>query len=480
VYHRGLATPQSKNLYLNATDAAGASNFWDNTAPTSSVFSLGSSDQVNGNGVTYIAYLFAHNAGGFGLAGTDSIISCGSYTGAYPSTIAVDLGWEPQWVLVKNATQASDFFIFDTIRGMSFASPDRSLATNVATAENATSGSAEFCDPTATGFTVDSGLTAANVSGNTHIYIAIRKGPMKIPTDATKVFRPFQLPLNSASTAIPINAGLTTDTVLGSHNTNNGGGFYFASRLTGPQRIDTSSTAAGASGAYYWDTNVGVKQAETNAQPIFYFLKRAPGFYDHLCYTGNGSGTQLLYHGLKAAPELAIIKRRDSTGEWLVTTLTNGSIVYSVGLNSNSASDASRFQGTAYSAAEYIGVRETTTLGNISGAKYNLHLFATLAGVSKVGSYTGTGTTKQIDCGFAAGARLVLIKRVDATGNWFLWDTARGIVSGNDTYLAINDNSAQVTSTDYIDPYSAGFEIDSSAPIGINANGGTYIFLAIA
>jgi hypothetical protein len=117
---------------------------------------------------------------------------------------------------------------------------------------------------------------------------------------------------------------------------------------------------------------------------------------------------------------------------------------------------------------------------NQSGDTYVSYLFATCAGVSKVGNYTGTGTTKQIDCGFAAGARFVLIKRTDSTGDWYVWDTARGIVSGNDPYLLLNSTAAEVTSTDYIDAYSAGFELSSTAPAALNASGGTYIFLAIA
>jgi hypothetical protein len=74
----------------------------------------------------------------------------------------------------------------------------------------------------------------------------------------------------------------------------------------------------------------------------------------------------------------------------------------------------------------------------------------------------------------------VLIKRTDSTGDWYIYDTARGIVSGNDSYLLLNSTAAEVTTTDYIDPYSAGFEISSTAPADINANGGNFIFLAIA
>jgi len=77
-------------------------------------------------------------------------------------------------------------------------------------------------------------------------------------------------------------------------------------------------------------------------------------------------------------------------------------------------------------------VQGAGTANNASGNTYIAYLFATLAGVSKVGSYTGTGTTLAIDCGFSAGARFVLIKRTDSTGDWYVWDTARGIVAGND------------------------------------------------
>jgi hypothetical protein len=115
-----------------------------------------------------------------------------------------------------------------------------------------------------------------------------------------------------------------------------------------------------------------------------------------------------------------------------------------------------------------------------AGSTYIAYLFATLAGVSKVGSYTGTAADLNVDCGFSAGARFILIKRTDDTGDWYVWDSARGIVAGNDPYLLLNSTAAEVTGTDYIDPLSSGFTVTSSAPAALNASGGTYIFLAIA
>jgi len=60
-----------------------------------------------------------------------------------------------------------------------------------------------------------------------------------------------------------------------------------------------------------------------------------------------------------------------------------------------------------------------------------------------------------------------------------MYDSARGIVSGNDPYLKLNGGQ-EVTSTDYIDPLNAGFTVTSSAPSGMNGDDGTFMFLAIA
>jgi hypothetical protein len=81
--------------------------------------------------------------------------------------------------------------------------------------------------------------------------------------------------------------------------------------------------------------------------------------------------------------------------------------------------------------------------GNVNGngETYISYLFATLAGVSKVGSYTGTAADLNVDCGFSAGARFILIKRTDSTGDWYVWDSARGIVVGNDPYILLNSTA---------------------------------------
>jgi hypothetical protein len=129
---------------------------------------------------------------------------------------------------------------------------------------------------------------------------------------------------------------------------------------------------------------------------------------------------------------------------------------------------------TIFKVSNGYGINNVSTLPHIA------YLFATVAGVSKVGSYTGTGADLNVDCGFSAGARFILIKRTDSTGDWYVYDSVRGIVAGNDPYLLLNSTAGEVTGTDYIDPLSSGFTVTSSAPAALNASGGTYIFLAIA
>ena len=117
---------------------------------------------------------------------------------------------------------------------------------------------------------------------------------------------------------------------------------------------------------------------------------------------------------------------------------------------------------------------------NYTGEPLVAYLFATCPGVSKVGSYTGNGTTQTIDCGFTGGARFVLIKRTDATGGWYTYDTARGMTTLTDPYLLWNDTAAEVATLGSVTTVSTGFALNSAILADINVSGGSYIFLAVA
>jgi len=173
------------------------------------------------------------------------------------------------------------------------------------------------------------------------------------------------------------------------------------------------------------------------------------------------------------------VKQRSATNAWQVYSSALANTEYLV-LNTTAAKapGATRWNSTTPTSTVFsIG---TASEVNTSTATYVAYLFATCAGVSKVGSYTGTGALQTVNCGFTGGARFVLIKRTDSTGDWYVYDSARGISSGNDPYLFLNSTAAEVTGTNYVDTTSVGFQVTAAAPAGLNANGGTYIFLAIA
>ena len=116
-------------------------------------------------------------------------------------------------------------------------------------------------------------------------------------------------------------------------------------------------------------------------------------------------------------------------------------------------------------------------------------LFATAAGVSKVGSYTGNAASDRvIDCGFTNGAKFVLIKDVDQNGtNWQIFDTTRGLTSTKAELLRLNTTAAQIPngspSQDYhnlIEPNSSGFKLNNTSALQVNANSVNYIFYAIS
>jgi hypothetical protein len=226
-----------------------------------------------------------------------------------------------------------------------------------------------------------------------------------------------------------------------------------------------------------WNTTLRQGTGLSGASVSYQFFRRAPGFFDVVCYTGDGVNGRSVNHNLTVQPELLIIKSRDLTNNWQVFRYTDLTTRIALSLNLTNAATGPLTNLQVSSTA--FTVASASTL-NGSGNTYVAYLFASCPGVSKVGSYTGTGATQTINCGFAAGARFVLIKRTDSTGDWYVWDSARGIVAGNDSYLLLNSTAAEVTNTDWVDTAASGFELSNAGGNLVNINGASYIFLSVS
>jgi hypothetical protein len=390
---------------------------------------------------------------------------------------SVNLGYEPQWVLMKS-TGSGRWSLFDNMRGVTASSgytSSKRLQPQELDAEN------QFDSPyglgvNATGFTGN----LATFS-NDFIYIAIRRGPMKVPTVGTSVFTPvkaYNATGTKNTTNFPVDLQIAKNFADGGQNNVNDRlrGVSSISTETNPSGpvlyTDATSAEVSAYRTFQWD-NTGYKTPAqySNYDFIYWNFRRAPSFFDEVCTTGNGSyGYQS--HNLTVQPELYIQKRRNGTRAWVVATSAAGGKAGT--LNTADALSTDTFISLYTTATQFIPYWDS------SGETYVNYFFATCAGVSKVGSYTGTGALQTINCGFTSGARFVLIKRTDSTGDWWTYDSARGITSGNDPYLYLNSTAAEVTGTNYVDTDSTGFKVTAAAPAGLNASGGTYIFLAIA
>lgn len=473
VYHRGLANTEYLELNTTAAKATGAGR-WNSTTPTATEFYVGTDGSVNNNNASYIAYLFAHDAGGFGGSNADNVISCGSFTTDSGGPASVTLGYEPQFLMMKASSTTGNWFQLDTMRGMHLGANDAFLNANTTAAETTALDSS--VNPTATGF-VASGLSASA----TYIYIAVRRGPMRTPTSGSSVFTPHKATgsfLGTIPSGFPADLGLDAQTI-DVHNTG------VRTRLIGGPLLLADSTNAESTPGYYAFDGEGGQPRVTSAypgNPIYWTFRRAPGFLDVICWTGDGSAGRVLNHNLGATPELIITKRRNTAGfNW--STQAPGTLGFTSNLSLNLA-DADAGLGDTYifsaGSATTLTTGSSATYINVSSATYVAYLFGSVSGVSKVGTYTGNGSSQTINCGFTTGARFVLIKRTSNSGNWIVWDSARGIVSGNDPHLSWNLINVEVTTNDSIDPDNSGFIVNQVAATNINVSSATYIYLAIA
>jgi hypothetical protein len=481
-------------LYMNLTNATAEAPIPQTSAASSTNLNVGyisTKAGVNTNGATYVAYLFAHNAGGFGLTGTDNVISCGSFTTDASGLATVSLGYEPQWVLIKRSSGIGGWNLLDTMRGMAATPGTSNTAALFANLSDAEIAGFNNVFPTSTGLYVG-GLSTSS----TYIYIAIRRGPMKVPTDATTVFKSIARTGTNANATIS-GVGFSPDLTLGMTSSgSNQSGFVDRLRGINPTAF-LQSTTTGPEYSLSTATNLGVTSltmdgVTVDADQTFgyvnfstrsystHFFKRAPGFFYEICYTGTGSATTFA-HNLSVKPELIIQRSRNNADAWYVFAAQNGFGT----LNNTSA-----WGGTGNgSGTNTIWQATSTTIAlnstlapsfATSGWTYVVYMFATLSGVSKVGTYTGNGTTQTINCGFAAGARFVLIKRTDSTGDWYVYDTARGMTTLTDPYLLLNSTAAETATLGSVTTVTTGFAVNAAILAAINTNAASYIFLAIA
>jgi hypothetical protein len=491
VWHKGNGVNSSfTGVELNSTVFAaafyvGAGAMTDTTFEVGNIAdSAGNFPNVTGN--TYTAYLFASNAGGFGATGTDNIITCNVFSATAAGS--VNLGYEPQWILLKQRNAAGDWRVFDSSRGFQVVSPR-------ATGQNTYSLNGTGAEVnTFTGITPTStGFDYAALTG-VWAYIAVRKGPMKAPTSGTQVFSP--IAANNATGTINT-TGFSFDMQIQRRRTASGASVtdrlrtaptLAATPSNNGQYLLTAATVTESAGtltlARAWtSTSFQTPSNNTGVSSIYWNFKRAPKFFDIVCYQGDGVDGRTVNHNLTVAPEFLMVKSRNVANNWTGNYWPLGVNRYIYLNSANGASGlsgANRWASTAPTATDFtLGTNAET---NGAGTNFVAYLFASCPGVSKLDAYTGTGSVITVNCGFTGGARFVMIKRTDigsTTGSWYVWDTARGMVAGTNPSIQLNLSVAE-TNVNSVYTVATGFQIQASPTVDINTVDATYFYLAIA
>jgi hypothetical protein len=168
IYHHKVSSdPETDYLVLNNNNAnADSAGYWNDTAPTSSVFSLGSAGEVNTNSSTNIAYCFTEIKG---------YSKFGSYTGnGNADGTFVYTGFKPAWVLIKQSSASGEEWQLLDNKRNTFNPTNTALFPSSDVAENSGNDRSDFLS---NGFKCRSTSAGVNASGATYIYIAFAESP---------------------------------------------------------------------------------------------------------------------------------------------------------------------------------------------------------------------------------------------------------------------------------------------------------------
>ena len=433
----------------------------------------------------------------FGENEDQNVIKTGSYVGTGSAGIEVNIGWEPQLIIVKSTADGENWEIYDSMRGISDGAADKRLRLNSYDAEDDNPG---FFSLRPNGFIVDGTSGSVNTDGDTYIYIAIRRpdGYVGKPADAgTDVFNTVDGDTDGVSPFFK-NIGFPVDLALFKRKNDSSHNWGTSPRLTQGYYLSVNQTRTENSNVHQVFDYMSAWNSGTDTQGGYfsYAWKRHAGF-DVVTWEGDDTNA-FRRHNLGKTPEMIWYKNRDAARSWRVyhKGLNGGTNPedYVVSINSSSAegSNTSYMNGTAPTSTHFVAGLDGDT--NVTGDSYIALLFASVEGISKVGSYTGATVTGTHSSGFEGYGptiqlgftpRFVMIKRVDSSGDWIVVDTVRGQSSnagsqgpGNDKILKINSSDAQFDD-DLTAFWSTSFSVISQ-DAQVNAVGGTYLYYALA
>ena len=493
-------TGATKKLVLNSTNGQSTNTtWWNDTAPTTNVFSLGTTGDSNYNTSNYIAYCF-HNVTGFQKI--DSFVGNDSTDG-----VIVETGFEVGWLLLKNTTtDGNSWAIIDNTR--SVVNPRLDVLFPNSTDNTYTStGGVNFLT---NGFQVVSTDNFLNGSGDTMLYWAIAADPSTAATPTvTKSFD--VVTYTGTGAAQNILSDIKADFAWIKSTSHSTSWEMHDTVRNEPSRISSDSSSSDPAtangfvefidGGFSLDSTGGGGEVNASGRTYQALLWSAGSHEGNLAtaneqgsissvtsvndasgfsivkYIGNGTNGATVGHGLSVKPEWIFIKNLDDSFGWIVYDTNVNSVGY---LHLTDAFDTSRLSWGFNSTAPTSTV---VTLGyngqaavNGDGKAYIMYCFSSISQHSAVGSYTGQTSGVTVTTGFRP--RLIIVKSTSNVENWVVLTTDLG--SGNALKANTNsDNDESSRNTFTVSDTGFSFPHQSTADAALNENNYTYIYYAV-
>ena len=242
--------------------------------------------------------------------------------------------------------------------------------------------------------------------------------------------------------------------------------------------------STGSMVAWQWHCNGGTTSSNTDGDITSTVQVNTDAGFSIITYSGTTGDVHTIGHGLGVTPQVWIVKQ-DNTGgsfqNWFFWhhQMAASNVVDNRMLFLDTDANVATYTGINAVTSSTIRVKSSTTAQN--GDTFVAYAFAEKQGYSKFGKYVGNGVTDGafVYCGFKPA--MVIMKRIDSTGSWHMFDNKRLGYNINNNVLLSDTNGAELAGANYpfVDILSNGFK-PRRATYDPNVSGATYIFAAFA
>lgn len=339
-----------------------------------------------------------------------------TYTGNETSQSITGVGFQPDLIWVKNRDTTNNHLLFDSIRGNNFLIPNDTFAEDTSSSNTMSSFDSD-------GFSISGGGGSLNNSSDNYVAWCFKAGGAPTAT-------------NTATS-----------------------GAMTANSVSIDGELQTSYTPSGSPEIY-------PKKISANTKLGFSIVS----------YEGTENTNNTIPHGLDVAPELIILKNTSANGYWIVGNSPSGWTNYLTLNTTDAAADFNYWDDTAPNSNTFSIYPASSNDINRTGQDFVAYCFASKRGVSKVGSFIGTGTSNKVYTGFEPA--WIMVKRTTSAGaGWYIVDNKRDTNTNKNKYISANSNAAEATSGSSVTFNTDGFTFNGSS---YNTSGQTHIYLAFA